>query len=126
MYQKQVRQLFRLGVWQLLKKEVPQWQSWIGVVFALLAVLFGEHVFLTNLVALAIIAYTIYLSYQDYDLLKLNVGILSLFAWAFVVLSVFNLAFYIYGFVLILLGVALIMMNRYIMDKKKKDGVTEN
>lgn len=112
--------------WKLMKREKPQWQSWIGVAFAAIAIICGEHNYIISIFTLAIIAYIIYLSYQDYDLFKLNIGILSLFAWAFVILSDFNLAFYVYGFILILLGVALIVMNKYIMDKKKNNGVTED
>lgn len=111
---------------KLIKGEMPQWQSWIGVAFAAIAIICGEYNYITSIFTLSIIAYAIYSSCQDYDLFKLNVGILSLFAWAFIILSDFNLAFYVYGFILILLGVALIVMNKYIMDKKKNNGVTED
>lgn len=111
---------------KLSKSKVPQWQTWIGLAFAVIAVICGEQNYATALFALAAIAYCLYMSCQDYDLLKMNVSILSLFGWAFVVLGNYNLPFYLYGLILILLGVALILMNKYIIEKKRSNGVTEN
>ena len=98
----------------------------MGILSAFIIVLFGKHNYIISFASLSIIVYCLYSSAQDYDQLKMNFSIIALLAWAFIVLSHFELPFFIYGLILILLGVALIIMNKYIIKKKKGDEITEN
>lgn len=109
-----------------IKKKFTSIQTWMGILSAFIIVLFGKHNYIISFASLSIIVYCLYSSAQDYDQLKMNFSIIALLAWAFIVLSDFELPFFIYGLILILLGVALIIMNKYIIKKKKGDEITEN
>ncbi|MBR5209987.1 MAG: DUF2157 domain-containing protein [Paludibacteraceae bacterium] len=108
------------------KKKFTDMQTWMGILSAFIIVLFGKYCFIISFASLSIIVYCLYSSARDYDQLKMNFSIIALLAWAFIVLSQFELPFFIYGLILILLGVALIIMNKYIIKKKKGDEITEN
>ena len=108
------------------KKKFTDMQTWMGILSAFIIVLFGKYCFIISFASLSIIVYCLYSSARDYDQLKMNFSIIALLAWAFIVLSHFELPFFIYGLILILLGVALIIMNKYIIKKKKGDEITEN
>lgn len=108
------------------KKKFTDMQTWMGILSAFIIVLFGKYCFIISFASLSIIVYCLYSSARDYDQLKMNFSIIALLAWAFIVLSDFELPFFIYGLILILLGVALIIMNKYIIKKKKGDEITEN
>ncbi|MBP5457720.1 MAG: DUF2157 domain-containing protein [Paludibacteraceae bacterium] len=107
-----------------LKKQI-QWQEWIGLPTAVCLMLIHDNVIIFSLISLAIIVYCIYESSKDLDLLKMNCGLISLFAWVFIVLVRFNLNFYIFGIILILMGIALFLMNKFLIDKKKSHELTE-
>ena len=109
-----------------IKKKFTSIQTWMGILSAFIIVLFGKHNYIISFASLSIIVYCLYSSAQDYDQLKMNFSIIALLAWAFIVLSDFELPFFIYGLILILLGVALIIMNKYIIKKKKGNEITEN
>lgn len=108
------------------KKSLMQWQTSVGIISALVIPLLGDNCAIISLLSLSIIGYSLYTSCNDYDLLKMNISIISLFAWVFIVLGNFDLPFFIYGFILILLGVGLIIMNRFIINKKRSHETTEN
>lgn len=103
-----------------------QWQEWIALPATLCLLLIGDSPIIFSLITLAIIAYCIYESCQDFDLFKMNCGIISLFAWAFIVLANYDLKFYVFGLILILMGVALFLMNKFIIEKKRSHELTEN
>lgn len=106
-------------IYKATKKITPQWQEWIGLAYALFAVISGE---LLSIIAIAIIIYAIHESCQKYDLIEMNTAIVALFAWTFSL----NMPYFLNGIILILLGVALILMNRYLISKKKAHELESN
>lgn len=111
---------------KLKEKKNIQWQEWIGLPFALFVTIPMMTPDVFSILSLGIIGYTIYDSCKDYDLLKMNCGLIALFAWTFIVLVKHISEFYIFGFVLILMGIALFLMNKFLIDKKRSHEHTEN
>lgn len=104
-------------VFRLMSKQAVKWQEWVG--FVALGGIMTDSSVVVLILTLLIAGYAIYDSVCSYDVIELNVGILALFIWALIVLKSYDLPFFDNGIIFILLGVVLIIMNRY-MNKRHK------
>lgn len=108
------------------KKRRIQWQEWIAIPAWLLSALPFKGALAIEGFTFVVILFTIYESSKECDLMKLNFGLLALFAWPFCSLKSFPMGSHAFGFTLVLMGIALLFMNSLFIKKRKKHEHNEN
>ena len=69
-----------------MKEEMPQWQTYAGVLATIIILISGKDPLITRLFFLAIIAGNLFLSYKNDNIRQLKHSILLLSAWTIIIL----------------------------------------